>query len=131
MRIRRKTVKASAKTSRTRRPSVGRIFALFLAGTATAVACTWSLITDHSVRFNGFRSGRGFYRLPPLPIMFDRETGKEITVNDMNGKEFSPGEGPGGYGESPPADPAAAEIWEKACAAIAREDLGEAQTLLQ
>ena len=44
---------------------------------ATAMACGWSYITDHSVRFNSYRTGRAFYRLPPLPIMFDRKTGKE------------------------------------------------------
>lgn len=47
---------------------------------ATAIGCTWNLFTDHSVRFNAFRTGSDFYRLPPLPIMYDGKTGKEISV---------------------------------------------------
>src|SRR5437870_5101138 len=58
----------------------GGLFVLF--GVAIAMACGWSYITDHSVRFNSHRTGRAFYRLPPLPIMFDRKTGKELSVND-------------------------------------------------
>ncbi len=43
----------------------------------TSLACIWSLFTDHSVRFNSFTSGRGFYRLPPLPEMYDSRTGRQ------------------------------------------------------
>ena len=56
---------------------------MFLVNTMLALACGWSYITDHSVRFNSYRTGRGFYRLPPLPIMYDDKTGKELSVQDL------------------------------------------------
>lgn len=55
---------------------------IMLGGAIAVLACSWSYVTDHSVRFNSFRTGRGFYRLPPLPIMYDPVTGKEIAVVD-------------------------------------------------
>jgi outer membrane protein assembly factor BamD (BamD/ComL family) len=56
---------------------------LLLVATITALACSWSYITDHSVRFNSYRTGRAFYRLPPLPIMYDPKTKKELTEQEV------------------------------------------------
>ena len=64
-----------------------RSLIIMLASAITAIGCGWSLLTDHSVRFNAYRSGRGFYRLPPLPIMYEPKTGKEITVQSLNDYE--------------------------------------------
>ena len=66
-----------------------RTVIFILAGVVTAMACGWSYITDHSVRFNSDRSGRGFYRLPPLPIMYDTKTGKELTVSEIDNMEYN------------------------------------------
>jgi hypothetical protein len=64
------------------------LFAVLSVSAMTGMACIWSLFTDHSVRFHSFRSGRGFYRLPPLPIMYDSKTGKEIAVNEAGETDF-------------------------------------------
>jgi len=61
---------------------------LLLAVAIAAIACAWSAIDDHSVRFNLLRTGRGFYRLPPLPIMYDPKTKKELTVQEMDNFEY-------------------------------------------
>src|SRR5215471_6143216 len=66
-----------------------RVAIVFLLSVVTALACGWSLWIDHSVRFNGQRSGRGFYRLPPLPFMYDSEKGKELTVAQMDEDEYN------------------------------------------
>ncbi len=76
----RRTASAAAKYLR---KNVVRNVIVLLAGTVTALACGWSLFTDHSVRFNSFRNGRGFYRLPPLPILYDPKTGKDMTVREV------------------------------------------------
>ena len=104
-----------------------------LIAAVSAAACVWSLYTDHSVRFNDFRSGRGFYRLPPLPIMYDSETGKEITVdqateNDYNrGRELDLGLSDD---EGKPSDPTE-EVWNQAHAAIEENDFFNARALLK
>src|SRR5688572_20010469 len=59
-----------------------------LAGAITAVACGWSAFSDHSVRFNDYRTGRGFYRLPPLPLMYDAKTGKEISTRQVEDFDY-------------------------------------------
>lgn len=108
-------------------------FVVMLAGAVTAMACIWSLYTDHSVRFNSFRSGRGFYRLPPLPIMYDSKMGKEITVNDTGESANSEAEWEAER-EPKPSDPltvSSSEIWEQARVAIQQENLSKAQLLLQ
>jgi TolA-binding protein len=56
---------------------------LILAAALMAWACGWGFFSDHTVRFNSTRSGRGFYRLPPLPFMIDEKTGKELTVAEI------------------------------------------------
>lgn len=55
---------------------------LSVLGASTALACGWSFWTDHSVRFSSERTGRGFYRLPPLPIKYDPAKKKEITASE-------------------------------------------------
>src|SRR5688572_24283682 len=64
----------------TRRSVLQTAVAVLTIAVPTAMACVWSLYTDHSVRFNDFRRGRGFYRLLPLPIDYDARTKREITV---------------------------------------------------
>ncbi len=106
---------------------------VIVAGAATTMACVWSLFTDHSVRFNSYRSGRGFYRLPPLPILYDGKTGKEITVNEENEARYNESEwGPVTEPKlSDPLTPSPDEIWEQAYVAVQQENLSQAQTLLQ
>jgi outer membrane protein assembly factor BamD (BamD/ComL family) len=104
---------------------------IMLAATITALACGWSYVTDHSVRFNSFRTGRGFYRLPPLPIMFDSKTGKEIAVIDeqslyMYNQELN--EGPD---SSAPPELTATDIWQNAQSAVQTENLTEAEKLFR
>ncbi|HEY0170770.1 MAG TPA: hypothetical protein VGB98_07085, partial [Pyrinomonadaceae bacterium] len=50
-----------------RRRSVFGLLAFFALGAAAAVGCGWGG-TEHSVRFNNWRSERQFSRLPPLPF---------------------------------------------------------------
>lgn len=103
---------------------------LFLAGAVTALACGWSLYTDHSVRFNTLRTGRGFYRLPPLPTMYDSKTGKELTVAELG--EY------GDYEEEPsiqstvedPATAGPSGVWHQARIATQQGDLPRARDLL-
>ncbi len=117
-------------TDRRNRPLVyGLAFTLVAA--ATALACSWSYITDHSVRFNSFRSGRGFYRLPPLPIMYDPATDKEVSTVEMENYLY-PEENPelepiDEKGSTAPAN----EAWDGVRLAIQQEDLGKARKLLQ
>ncbi|HYJ91891.1 MAG TPA: outer membrane protein assembly factor BamD [Pyrinomonadaceae bacterium] len=66
--------------------------ALLLLSAIAALACGWSYITDHSVRFNSYRSGRGFYRLPPLPIMYDQKKKKELTQPEVENFGYDDGE---------------------------------------
>jgi outer membrane protein assembly factor BamD (BamD/ComL family) len=108
-------------------------FFIVLVGAVTALACIWSLYTDHSVRFNSFRKGRGFYRLPPLPIMYDSKTGKEIYYNTMNASFYSEGEE---YaikepGSPNPFNPNADDLWEQARTAQQLGKLNQVQALLQ
>lgn len=65
-------------------------FVVFLAGSAIVLACSWSFTSDHSVRFNSYRTGRGFYRLDPLPIVYDANAKKELTANQVTGEDEEP-----------------------------------------
>jgi outer membrane protein assembly factor BamD (BamD/ComL family) len=118
----------------TRRPALALASLLVIvAGAVTAMACVWSLYTDHSVRFNSYRSGRGFYRLPPLPILYDGKTGKEFTVNEENEARYNESEwGPDKEPKlTDPLTPSPDEIWESARIAVQQENPGKAQALLQ
>lgn len=95
---------------------------------ATVLGCAWSMLTEHSVRFNASRSGRAFYRLPPLPIMYEPKTGKEITVGSLY--DYGPFEGD--YGETEPAETAATEseeskTWDDARAAVQENEMSRAR----
>ena len=105
---------------------------IILAGLTAAFACSWSLWTDHSVRFNGMRSGRGFYRLPPLPIMYDPKTGKELTVAQINEELYNEGESDvnENAAETTSVRPDPDEVWNKARAAAEDGDLGRSKILL-
>ena len=104
------------------------VFLIVLGGGATALACGWTLITDQSVRFNTYRSGRGFYQLPPLPIMYDRTTRKGITVkqqeavySDLDNEDDSP---------RPTLVDRANETWDKASLAIEAKDVSRTHDIL-
>ena len=123
------------KTPKTRRNYYALAFCglLCLAGAVTAFACGWSLFTDHSVRFNTLRTGRGFYRLPPLPVMYDGKTGKELTVAELG--DYSDFEEDWAAQDSPVADsPETAGptgIWHRARVAVQEGNLPKAQGLLK
>ena len=90
-----------------------RVLICTLVGVVSAIACGWSYLTDHSVRFNSYRSGRGFYRLPPLPIMYDAKTGKELSVQDLSEDDYVERM----YNEKvPPTE--TDEVWERAKRAV-------------
>ena len=122
----------SLALQKVRHPSTAPVALVTLAGSITAIACTWSYITDHSVRFNSYRTGRGFYRLPPLPIAFDTKTGKEISVTE----EYSDGyaetiEDYDDWSSSDPKPSESDDAWEKAHGAVENGDLPTARTFLQ
>ena len=101
---------------------------LMLATTAAAIACSWSLVTDRSVRFNSFRSGRGFYRLPPLPIMYDPATSRELSVQEIN-VESDENVELAFQNTEPKPDPVD-EIWNDLQASIDQADLTRTRELL-
>ena len=109
------------------------IVILILAGAVTALACGWSYITDHSVRFNSERTGRGFYRLPPLPVMYDTKTGKELTVSEIENMDYEEDDSEGGT-EPVPTDSSLAspsDIWEQAHQAEQEGNLAKSEILLK
>ena len=103
------------------------------AGAVTAFACAWSGANDHSVRFNDYRTGRGFYRLPPLPIMYDAKRGEEISANQLENYDYQGAR----YDETTGAEPPLTiveesdQVWSQAMAAIDSEKFGEARQLLR
>src|SRR5438105_3394088 len=115
------------------RKGVIRTLILTSISVATAMACGWSYITDHSVRFNSHRTGRAFYRLPPLPIMFDRKTGKELSVADQSDDEnnFDGQEQENSPTTLASATPEPQNVWEQAKLAESEADLNKARELLQ
>lgn len=125
MRTRALTIQNLNRSGRRRRAALICCF-IFAAAVVTALACGWNFYTDHSVRFNAMRKGRGFYRLPPLPIMYDAKTGKELTVAEL---------GDDGYFEEVPSEQASyddklrfpgADIWDEARTAVEQGDLARA-----
>src|SRR5215210_2614977 len=100
---------------------------------ATAIACSWSMLTEHSVRFNAYRYGRGFYRLPPLPIMYEPKSGKEITVESLEDYYDFDGAAEAGYSTNEPAEVERqdAETWDEARIAVRADDLVKAKALLE
>lgn len=111
---------------------LGRVLIAATLGASTALACGWSYITDHSVRFNSFRTGPGFYRLPPLPIAVDPVTGKEQSVAEIENYYDSMGEGDTtSYDEEQAALSKPEEIWEKAMAASEASDISSLEKNLR
>lgn len=98
---------------------------IVFASVATAMACSWSYITDRSVRFNSYRTGRGFYRLPPLPIMYDSDTGKELSVQDLisNNEDTEI--------DADSTKISFEELWNQAREAVENKDLHKAKTLFE
>lgn len=123
--------KLLSKPADLKNPSMLYGFIVVLAAAITALACGWSYVTDHSVRFNSFRNGRGFYRLPPLPIMFDSKTGKEIAVIDEQSLYKYNQELNEGSDSSAPPELTATDIWQNAQSAVQTENLPEAEKLLR
>lgn len=106
-----------------------RSLLVIIALTATAIGCSWSLLSDHSVRFNAYRSGRGFYRLPPLPIMYEPKTGKEITVQSLN--DYEGRSETEAFVETEPVETEDSKIWDDARTAVQANDLAKARIDLQ
>lgn len=113
---------------RLRVPLVGGLCPVIIISAAviTVVACGWSFVTDHSVRFNSYRVGTQFYRLPPLPIVVDHKTGKELTVRETDPEILYAQD----YQSDPDVDPAKI-AWEKAVAAVDNGQLMEARLSLR
>lgn len=103
------------------------LVAILLATALTVWACTWSLMTDHSVRFNNFRSGKDFYRLPPLPIMVDSKTDEDVSVKEL--ENYYGEENPDSDGWQEPL-PTGASVWRDARTAVEQDELASAQELL-
>lgn len=115
------------KMAMTLRPHLFKILITIFAGSIAAIACTWSLMTDHSVRFNYYRSGRAFYRLPPLPIMYDSTTGKELTVRELEESDYDP-DLPSVSADPNRPDPAVsdpANVWAQVTSAVENKDLAK------
>ncbi|HKX84163.1 MAG TPA: hypothetical protein VJL58_08085, partial [Pyrinomonadaceae bacterium] len=93
---------------------LARLLIISTLGVSTVIGCGWSYLTEHSVRFNSERTGRGFYRLPPLPIAVNPVTGKEQSVNETDNYDDYDG-------SSYEAEQAALEgpnkVWDRAIAA--------------
>ena len=104
-------------------------FLIILTGAIAVLGCTWYLMTEHSVRFNGYRTGRGFYRLPPLPIMYDKETGKQYSVMDL--EESYDNEDWESTSDEEPAPRPADTVWDRARTTIEENDVEGAKKLLQ
>lgn len=127
--FRRKLVEAIA--NRKNRPLLYGVLFL-IAAAATALACGWGSYDDHSVRFNYYRTGRAFYRLPPLPLMYDTKTGKEVTAHEVanylypENPDIESFDEPSGSSESEPT-----KVWKQALSAIQQEDLANARELLK
>lgn len=102
---------------------IARIILLSAVGVSSAFACAWNFVSDHSVRFNSERSGRGFYRLPPLPISYDPVTGKELAVNEYeNYSEMDDS----WYEQQEAVLSAPSKIWEQATTALEAGDVSSA-----
>ncbi len=106
---------------------VGRIILVFSLSVSTAIACGWSLWTDDSVRFNTMRTGRGFYRLPPLPIQYDPLTGKELTASEVE-NYYDPSEDPDNAKANFDEEPNA--VWDQARSSMESGELSDLRNLL-
>ncbi|MGQ0540524.1 MAG: tetratricopeptide repeat protein, partial [Blastocatellia bacterium] len=109
-------------------------FVTLAAGVITAIACGWSIMTDHSVRFSS-RSGRAFYRLPPLPMVVDPKTGKELSTREVEQFDYNQNDSDtvDGLPEKVDSDQGTKSdgVWIQAKSAIEKDDLSEAETLLR
>lgn len=99
----------------------------------TSLACIWSLFTDHSVRFNSFTSGRGFYRLPPLPEMYDGKTGRQYISQYQSDTGFFEDEASAPFAQKKivATKITSEEIWKQANKAEETKDWINLQKLLQ
>ncbi len=108
---------------------------LTLAASMTGLACAWSSFDDHSVRFNYERTGRGFYRLPPLPIVVDPKKEKELSTRQVEQFDYDLNDSDTVDGAPQTADSDQRtkwdEVWLQAESAIEKGDLSDAGTLLR
>ena len=95
---------------------------------AVVIGCSFSIMTDHSVRVNTVRSGRAFYRLPPLPVMYQKKDGKEVSYSEYQLET-------GWYeidSETETAKPPAGDdLFTKAGSALSDGKYADARTLLK
>lgn len=59
-----------------------------LAIAATVLGCGWEVGSEHSVRFNPYRSEKEFGRLPPLPKYESRKANKLFTWDESSGEPW-------------------------------------------
>lgn len=97
-----------------------RIIALSIVGVSTALGCAWSMLTERSVRFNSMRTGRGFYRLPPLPVEYNPATGREYSTVEI---EQYIDENPELERTATDALPDPDEMWKSALSAIEKSNI--------
>ncbi len=95
--------------------------------TAAAMACGWYFSSDESVRFNSERYGRGFYRLPPLPISYDAEKDREIANGESTWNEWSTE--PSGSSSDQPSK--SSLVWEQATELIGKGEMRAARVGLE
>ena len=110
-----------------------RSLVVMLGGAITAIACAWSGMNDHSVRFNDYRTGRGFYRLPPLPLMYNAKTGKEISTKQAKDYDFGDDREwtESNVNETPSTTIETDDVWNQAMAAVDSEKFADAKSLLE
>lgn len=99
---------------------LARVIVISVFGVSTVIGCAWSMLTEHSVRFNSMRTGRGFYRLPPLPVQYDPATGKESSTIEIERDVDENPELGTAASESLP-DPN--ESWKSALSAVEKSDI--------
>jgi hypothetical protein len=127
------TKKASALVLNLTRVSSLRSLVVMLAGAIAAIACAWSASDDHSVRFNYNRTGRAFYRLPPLPLMYDVRAGKEFSTKQVEDFEYDEANylDVSDANRPPTLNKQADEVWDRAMKAIYSDNFSETRTLLE
>jgi TolA-binding protein len=104
---------------------------LLLIAAATVIGCGYSIITDRSVRFNSLRTGRGFYRLPPLPFMYDKATGRELSTKEIETGNYASEEAwDVRYAREQEVANEIDDTWNRALVAVDQGSLEQAQTEL-
>jgi len=123
LRIALRRARRSHRSQRLTRSSALSLVALFVTGAGVALGCGW-MGTEHSVRFNAWRSERAFGRLPPLP--FDARTKSKADNSDDDEQ---------GYESRRDSEKretvAVSKVWDDATAAVDAGDFSRARKLLR